>query len=111
MGETSARARGSRATAATTAPSPGRGRGVRGEGVRHPAALFDRHLLKARPPLGDALRCEPELGAQQQEVVRGTEARVLEQAQRTAPTGVLEAGLQRKHLTHAEREALGDGDA
>ena len=42
---------------------------------------------------------------------RRTEARVLEHTQRATAARVLEAWLQREHLAHPEREALGDGDA
>ena len=45
------------------------------------------------------------LGAQQQQVVAGAKARLLEQTERTPPAGMLEPRLQREHLAHAERKA------
>ena len=68
-------------------------------------------LLQARPPLCHLLRRETELRAQQQQVVGGAEARMLEHAQRAPAARMLKARLQREHLAHAEREALRNRDA
>src|SRR5215472_17024311 len=107
--------RWTRATAAraTAAARPGRALlpGPLPERIGHAAALLHRNLLEPRPPLRHRLGREPELRAQQQEIVGCAEARVLEHAQRAAAARVLETWLQREHLAHPEREALGDGDA
>src|ERR1700682_1148411 len=98
------------APAAPAARYPGRAALAR-EGIGHPAALLDRDLLQARPPLRHVTRREPILGAQQQQVVARTEARVLQHAQRAPAARVLQPRLQREHLAHAQREALRDGEA
>src|SRR6516162_2139435 len=107
--------RWTRATAARTTASAGSRRALRPsplpERIGHAAALLDRDLLEPRPPLRHRLGREPILRTQQQEIVGRAEARMLKHAQRAAAARVLETWLQRKHLAHPEREALGDGDA
>src|SRR4051812_14175592 len=48
--------------------------------IRHARSLIWRNLLDTRPPLRRIHRCEAVLGSQQQQVVRGTEARMLDHA-------------------------------
>src|SRR5438270_462833 len=103
----SRRARGP-GPAATPAAAPVRCLGrtaLARERIRHAATLLGRNLLQTRPPLRDVGRREPILGAQQQQVVAGAKARLLEQTERTPPAGMLEPRLQREHLAHAERKA------
>src|SRR5256885_6986536 len=96
--------------AAPAARYPGRAALLR-ECIGHPAALLDRDFLQARPPLRYVTWREPMPGGQRQRVVAGTEARVLQDAQRAPPAHVFQPRLQREHLAHTQREALRDGEA
>src|SRR5258708_30092781 len=81
-----------------------------GESISHLATLFRRDLLKARPPFRSLLRSQSKLSTQQQKVVRRTEPRMLEHTQSAPASRKLQTRLERKHLTHTEREALRDCD-
>ena len=53
---------------------------------------------------------QSELGPQQQQIVGGPEARMLENPQRATPARMLQPRLEREHLPYPESEALRDGD-
>src|SRR5215472_11743736 len=109
-------ARGGLGPGAAAPPAPATTRRARracalpAELIGHALALRGWSFLQPGPPRGHLRRGEPELGAQQQQVVAGAEARVLEHAQCAAAARVLEPWLQSEHLAHPERKALRNSD-
>jgi hypothetical protein len=79
--------------------------------IRHAIAIGLRHLLHAPPPRSDGGIREAHVGAQQQQVEAGTEARLFQHAQRAPAARLLEPRLRGEHFAHAQREALGNRDA
>ena len=67
--------------------------------------------LNVRPPLRQFLLDFARRRAQQQEIVSGAKARMIEQTQRASTFATLEARLQADDLAHRQRESLRHGDA
>src|SRR5207237_2720102 len=77
------------------------------EAVRQYGPPLAGPLLDPSPPARQLRRRQSVLRSQQQQVVCRAESRVLETTQCAAPSRVLQARLQAKHLAYAEYEALG----
>ncbi len=66
-------------------------------------------LLEPGPPVGQLRVGLAGRGAQEQEVVSGTQARVAKQPMGSGPLALLQARLHLPDLAHRQREPLGDG--
>src|SRR5690554_5822791 len=77
----------------------------RGGGSRGLRRTIGTVLLQRRPPVGELAHVLAGLGAQQQEVIGGAEAGMLEQTRRALSGVALQARLQHPDLPHLGREA------
>ena len=92
-------------------PPPPAGRCCGAQRVGHAVAIGLRDFLHLRPPVGELARRQAHVGAQQQQVEAGAEARLLQHAQCATAARLLEPRLGREHFAHAERETLRNRDA
>jgi hypothetical protein len=80
------------------------------EPIGHLRPLLGGNFLHASPPLRHLARSETEVRPQQQQIISGAKARMLQHPQSSPPTRMLQTRLKPKHLPHTQREALRNRD-
>jgi hypothetical protein len=78
---------------------------LRRQCIRHEIAIGLRNFLDLRPPVRELARGETHLGAQQQQVEAGAEARLFKHAQCAPAARLFERGCA-ANISHAQGKAL-----